>query len=59
MSTTDMSSSQRIQKALLDGDRDAYEREAQHRFWTGVYLLVGWIALWWISLGVIVWTLSG
>jgi hypothetical protein len=45
MSTTDMSSSQRIQKALLDGDRDAYEREAQHRFWTGVHLLVGWIAL--------------
>lgn len=40
-----MSSSQRIQKARLDGDRDAYEREAQSRFWTGVYLLVGWIAL--------------
>lgn len=45
MSTTDMSSSQRIQKTLLDGDRDAYEREAQDRFWTGVHLLVGWIAL--------------
>jgi hypothetical protein len=59
MSTTAMNSSQRIQKALQDGDMDAYEREAQSRcFWTGVYLLIGWIAVWWVTLGIIVWFLS-
>ena len=59
MSTTGMNSKERIQKALLDGDMDAYEREAQSRcFWNGVYLLAGWIAVWWFSLGIIVWALS-
>jgi hypothetical protein len=54
-----MNSLQRIQKALQNGDMDAYEREAQSRcFWTGVYLLVGWIAVWWVTLGIIVWFLS-
>jgi hypothetical protein len=59
MSTAAMNSKERIQKALLDGDMDAYEREAQSRFWAGVYLLAGWIAVWWVSLGIIVWFLSG
>ncbi|MDJ0513270.1 MAG: hypothetical protein QNJ62_07480 [Methyloceanibacter sp.] len=58
MSTTAMNSKERIQKALQDGDMDAYEREAQSRFWTGVYLLAGWIAAWWVSLAIIVWFLS-
>ena len=58
MSTTAMNSKERIQKALQNGDMDAYEREAQSRFWTGVYLLASWIAVWWVSLGIIVWFLS-
>ncbi len=58
MSATDMHSSQRIEKALLDGDKDAYEREASHRFWTGMYLFISWIAVWWIGLGIMVWALS-
>lgn len=55
---SEMSSSQRIEKALLDGDGDAYDSEASHRFWTGMYLFIGWIAAWWIGLGVTVWALS-
>ena len=58
MSATDMSSSQRIQKALQEGDRDAYEREARHRLRTGMYIFISWIAIWWISLGIVVWALS-
>ncbi|WP_372928809.1 hypothetical protein [Methyloceanibacter sp.] len=55
---SEMSSSQRIEKALLDGDGDAYDSEASHRFWTGMYLFIGWVAAWWIGLGIIVWALS-
>ena len=59
MSTTAMNSKVRIQKALQNGDMGAYERESQSRcFWTGVYLLVSWIAAWWVTLGIIVWFLS-
>ena len=58
MSTTEMSSAERIEKALLDGDKDAYDREASQRFWSGMYLFIGWIAIWWIGLGVMVWALS-
>ena len=55
---SEMSSAQRIEKALLEGDKDAYDSEAQHRFRTGMYLFIGWIAVWWIGLGVMVWALS-
>ena len=55
---SEISSAQRIEKALLDGDSDAYDSEASHRFWTGMYLFIGWVAAWWIGLGIIVWALS-
>lgn len=58
MSATAMSSSERIQRALLDGDKEAYDREARDRLRIGMYIFISWIALWWIGLGIMVWALS-
>jgi hypothetical protein len=58
MSETKMSSSQIIEKALLEGDRDAYDREAQHRFRSGMAVFGSFLVVVCTALAAIVVALS-